>query len=138
MVVGGFQNNVNINNVEIIDLASSSTVCQPVQNYPLAIRGVSGGLVDNQTPLVCGGLDPVTANCYTYQKPNWVPAASMTTARFHFGIQPITSFQGTKAYMFATGSASQTYSEVYDGSVWYKANLTGTKFINNLFWKISY
>jgi len=128
MVIGGHNGPNDLSNVEIIDLHSYETVCQPVQNFPIKIRGISGGLIEKKTPIVCGGLSPYSNKCYMYIKPNWIPFAAMTVQRYHFGILPITDFAGKKALLFATGSANELYSEIYDGTVWSVANITNIPF----------
>jgi len=128
MVVGGSRLNVDLNSVEIIDLSSTNSTCQPVQNYPIKLRGVSGGLLESKTPFVCGGQEPATNKCFKYIKPNWIPFAGMTIPRFHFSILPITNFGSKKAFLFATGSLDVTYSEIYDGNVWSRTNISDISF----------
>ncbi len=53
MILNGYD---NLTTVEIVDLSSSTTVCDNLPNYPYAIRGTSGGLLDKKNPLVCGGI----------------------------------------------------------------------------------
>jgi len=128
MVVGGNNGKADIANVEIIDLNSSSSVCQPVKDYPLPKRGMSGGLLDNKIPFACSGQEPSTNRCYKYEKPNWVLFPGMTIERFHFSILPISQFQGKRSYIFATGGYTDTYTEIYNGESWYVANITDIPF----------
>jgi hypothetical protein len=62
--------------VEIVSLDSTSTSCDPFDDYPLAVRGTVGTVLDGQTAIVCGGQKPPTKSCYTYGLNAWRPGAS--------------------------------------------------------------
>ena len=71
--------------VEVIDLSSSAKTCQNFTQYPLYVKGAVGGLVDGQTPMVCGGQASSTTNlCYLYQAGQWNLGPSMSAARYNF------------------------------------------------------
>jgi hypothetical protein len=59
--------------VEIVNLDSTSTSCDPFDDYPLAVRGTVGTVLDNKTAIVCGGQKPPTKSCYTYGLNAWRP-----------------------------------------------------------------
>ena len=40
---------------EVIDLANPEAVCQLLPNFPDQIYASTGGLINNETPLICGG-----------------------------------------------------------------------------------
>jgi len=96
----------------------------PATNYPLKIRGLAGGLLNNTTPYACGGLDPTTSSCYMYKKPNWVPMPSMLTNRYHFQTLTIPGPSGAQSQIFATGNDKVKFSEIFDGTKWVKTNMT--------------
>ena len=53
---------------EIIDLEDSSFTCSKVNQFPVKLRGSTGGLVGS-TPFVCGGYTSSYSNaCYTLQE----------------------------------------------------------------------
>ena len=42
---------------EVIDLANPDSKCDPLPDYPIQIFGATGGLLQDSSPLVCGGFD---------------------------------------------------------------------------------
>ena len=71
--------------VEVIDLRSNTTTCQNFAQYPLYVSRAVGGLVDGQTPLVCGGMTSAATNlCYLYQNGKWNTGPSMNEPRSSF------------------------------------------------------
>jgi hypothetical protein len=52
--------------IEVIDLANSTNVCQPsvLEDYPLDASEASGGLLNNNIALICGGSNPQTTNVW--------------------------------------------------------------------------
>lgn len=61
--------NLIANVSEVIDLSESGSNCSNFDNYPIDVIGATGGLLDNETPLVCGGRSPtwpypLTNSCY--------------------------------------------------------------------------
>ncbi len=55
--------------VEIVALNSNSTsnCFLELPEFPTAVAGTVGGLIDATIPMVCGGRDPPTKLCYLYQ-----------------------------------------------------------------------
>ena len=43
-----------------------------------------GGLLDQLYPMICGGQDTLTNQCYKYKGTHWQPAEPMVEARAHF------------------------------------------------------
>ena len=85
LVVTGSPSN-NGRRTEIIDLEDSSFTCSKVNQFPVKLRGSTGGLVGS-TPFVCGGYTSSYSNaCYTLQENGaWKQdrTASLNTARFY-------------------------------------------------------
>ena len=42
---------------EVIDLANPDSKCDPLPEYPIQIFGATGGLLQDTSPIVCGGFD---------------------------------------------------------------------------------
>ena len=42
---------------EVIDLVNPSTSCKMLSEYPMMVAGATGGLLQGNKPLVCGGND---------------------------------------------------------------------------------
>ena len=42
---------------EVIDLANPDSKCDPLPDYPIQIFGATGGLLQDSSPIVCGGFD---------------------------------------------------------------------------------
>jgi len=66
--------------VEIIDLESTLTSCQPLPNYPNKVHGPIGGLGFNVEPLICGGY-PNCSSCFSYQNNAWKEATQAQSFR---------------------------------------------------------
>jgi hypothetical protein len=56
------------NKIEVIDLANSTNVCQPsvLADYPLDAMEASGGLLNNNIALICGGYAYPTIHDYCF------------------------------------------------------------------------
>jgi hypothetical protein len=50
--------------------------------FPTAVAGTVGGLIDATIPMVCGGRDPPTKLCYLYQG----QSRSWMTGNYHIGL----------------------------------------------------
>ena len=68
MVVGGIQ---IPKLVEIIDLESASSDCSVTQ-FPISLFGQMGYFGFQNNPLVCGGGNPQTKDCYLYKFGSWM------------------------------------------------------------------
>jgi hypothetical protein len=70
MIVGGIVTS-DYDGVEIVDIASSVPMkCNPIPNFPLAVRGIFGSLIDNKVPVVCSGI-PFYNQCHEFQNGTW-------------------------------------------------------------------
>ena len=43
---------------EVIDLLDPQAVCQPLMDFPIQAYSATGGLLQNNFPLICGGYNP--------------------------------------------------------------------------------
>jgi len=62
------------NTVEIIDLASNTSVCPKLVNFPNTILCPYGGLGYQNEPMICGGIDnqnQILRDCYIYVNGRW-------------------------------------------------------------------
>lgn len=48
------------------------------------VFGTVGGLLDQTTPMICGGQTPKTNQCYKYQAGAWLQTFPMVKPRVHF------------------------------------------------------
>jgi hypothetical protein len=69
-----------MDSVEIIDLESPLTSCQPLPNYPNKVYGAIGGLGFSEEPLICGGY-PNFSYCYSYQNNGWKESSQAQSLR---------------------------------------------------------
>ena len=62
----------HLNNIEIVDLKSSSTTCKGLANFPRSAEGAIGGLNTNQRPIICGGYNSsFISDCSFYKDGVW-------------------------------------------------------------------
>ena len=74
------------NSIEIINLQTATSTCEPLTNFPTKNVEAYGVLLPNGRPLICGDGDDKTIyynNCYTYANNSWTAFPSMTTFRKH-------------------------------------------------------
>jgi hypothetical protein len=100
MFLNGYDNHTS-QIVEIVDLGSGATKCDYLPRYPLATRGTFGGLVNNSTPLVCGGLD--TNECFLFEDGRWQNTFAMVDVRFHFAGMPSSPYSNPSHWFFVLG-----------------------------------
>ena len=82
-------------NTEIVDVEDSNFRCTNIEQFPVKLYGATGGLMNGQTPFICGGLFEVYINGWTYsndcyqlnQAGSWAKdqRATLTTARRYVG-----------------------------------------------------
>ena len=74
---------IDLNNIEIIDLGSSSTSCQDLANFPRSISSAIGGLTSKRHPIICGGDHErsILNDCFTYVDGVWKVSSSLTSPR---------------------------------------------------------
>ena len=75
-----------ISEVEMINLKKEKAdQCKTPEEYPTKITSPFGGLVNTETPIVCGGVhrgSQIEKVCYGYISKRWQKVATMSTARF--------------------------------------------------------
>ncbi len=74
---------------EVIDLDDPENKCENLQPFPIEVNGAVGALLDDNTPVICGGaddswaLDPNNANDQCHILGNPTPIVTMQTGRWH-------------------------------------------------------
>jgi len=88
LVAVGSTSAVRTVNVEIIDLSSTKTICQPLKNSPLKVAASVGTLGSHRKPIICGGYitSVVEKKCYSYYDGNWIEDHLFQTPRYHAAI----------------------------------------------------
>jgi hypothetical protein len=83
LICGGYA--PDINTCEVINLASSSSICKNPPNFPANFSGAIGGLGFKGNPILCGGVqDGAYFNkCYSLENNVWVSSASMNSERYY-------------------------------------------------------
>ena len=66
---------------EVLDLSNENTSCARMKNYPIPVDGAFGGLMDDEKPLICGGVFPVTNKCYIVGDESNDPVGYMKSPR---------------------------------------------------------
>ena len=90
------------NSIEIIDLASPSTSCEDLTNFPIYVSGAIGGLTPNKNPIICGGR---FSDCYSYEDGVWNSSSSMTTSRSNAAAS-LSPFPNGADNLFVTGGVT--------------------------------
>ena len=76
-------------NTEVIDVEDANFRCTNVEQFPVKLYAASGGLIDGQTPYICGGSNwAISKHCYQLSKTgSWAKdqTATLTTAREYAG-----------------------------------------------------
>jgi hypothetical protein len=109
ILVGGGSTSAGVTNeVEIIDLETSSTICQNVEDFPTAFYGAIGGLAVEDKPLVCGG-NPLTNECHYLENGNWLPFSFMNNAKQYAAVSQSPFVDGVST-LFVTGGSNGTGS----------------------------
>lgn len=67
----------------VFDLKNPANVCDPVPDYPLEMTQGTGGLIDNQFPVVCGGsgVSGYLNQCFIFRSNQWEFLLNMTSSR---------------------------------------------------------
>ena len=76
-------------------------------NYQLqnnVVWGSVGGLMDSTTPLICGGRNPGTNQCYKLESGAWQPMPAMIQIRYHFAGMSFSPFHNLTHKFFVLGS----------------------------------
>ena len=90
------------NSVEIVDLLSTSNICQNFPNFPKATRGANGELDMNGNPILCGG-DPPTNDCETFVNGSWISGNPLIEGRYYSSMIKL-PFVNDPISLFITGS----------------------------------
>ena len=113
------------NEVEVIDLETSSTLCPDIENFPDVVQGAIGMLGPNHQPLICGGVysTGVSTNCYTLENGHWQLFSLMTEKRRQASIAP--SPYPTKDFSLIVtggydGSSNLDSSELWSQNAWHQ------------------
>jgi hypothetical protein len=95
-VVGG-----PTNNVEIIDLTSTETICDNFPDYPIVADRAKGALGYQEVPLICGGVYQTspTNECKIFENGAWRTSGSMKEPRFNFAITKSPFGNDTKLFL---------------------------------------
>jgi hypothetical protein len=104
MILGGNQPSPVTNKVEIVDLETNLSVCQPATNLPQPSFG-NKALLYNNTPIVCGGYRSFLydiSSCYTYQNRSWLKGPELMRARRAHAMT-ISPFVSDASSLFVTG-----------------------------------
>ena len=62
----------SLKSVEVVDINFQKSVCELVTDFPIAVHGAMGGLLNHSIPLICGGGEPPTSACYQWLKDGWI------------------------------------------------------------------
>ncbi len=83
--------NGTTDDIEVIDLESSSTTCTNLPALPSQIQGGIGGL-QGEEPLICGGFDLVLGNytnkCYILRNDSWIETYPLSDSKAYMAISP--------------------------------------------------
>ncbi len=105
LVAGGLNSTgVSFDDVEIIDLESSATICQSFTSLPNVTHSGIGGLGFGEEPFVCGGHDRV---CFHYRDESWIPESNLPEVQGHSAFCP-SPFTNENYKLFVTGGYSQS------------------------------
>jgi len=69
-----------LDSVEIIDLSSTETDCQPLQKFPFVNYGSVGEVGMDNKPIICGGFYN-TSSCHTYSDGQWVEGPALNIGK---------------------------------------------------------
>ncbi len=87
MISGGYTSSGITDQVEIIDLKSSSSRCHAPPNLPRGLYGTVGGLGLHNKPTICGGFDgSIYRECFFLDENEWIATNSMISPRKYASI----------------------------------------------------
>jgi N-acetylneuraminic acid mutarotase len=81
LICGGYDPSTDT--CEVINLASSASICKNPPNFPAKIYQAIGGLEFKGNPIIGGGLQNAARSnkCYSLENNKWVSSASMNSVR---------------------------------------------------------
>jgi hypothetical protein len=126
LLVGTGYNGGGLDSVEVIDLSSTSSSCNQLPNYPFETYRSVGGLFNNTSPIICGGVDvgnKFTNKCHTLNHNSWIQAQSMSVPRYGASLTNYpTAMAASENDLLViggnSGSVLQASLEVYSHSGW--------------------
>ncbi len=106
ILICGGNNPITIDTCEVISLESSRSTCKNPSNFPAKVRGAIGGLVFEENPIICGGVQNglLSNKCYSLENNEWVSSVSMNSER---GFAASAQVQDGK--LLVTGGVSENY-----------------------------
>jgi hypothetical protein len=122
LVVGGRTSNGYTNEVEIIDLETSSTTCANAAKYPTAIESPVGCLKERSHPLICGG-HPYNKDCFLLNdNGEWETFGLMNEVRRYAAISA-SPYPTEESSFFVTGGLNELNNvtqsaELLKGNTW--------------------
>ena len=103
---------------EIINIETSTPVtCPPVPNFPYAVMGSRGTLIQKKIPLVCSGYQYQTL-CYLLKNNTWVQTGSLKVDRYSSIMLPNSPFQNPSHQATIIGGFYTSTMEVFNGTTW--------------------
>ena len=118
MSTGWKQDGSYTNGSEIINIETSTLVaCPPVPNFPKAVTGSTGVLIQKKIPLVCSG-HPDRTTCYLLKNNAWVQTGSLNVSRYSSVMLPNSPFQDPTHQATIIGGYSTNTVEVFNGTSW--------------------
>jgi len=70
----------DLSSTEVINIDNSASACNSLVDFPSVVSLGVGFVVNKKYPLVC---DPVTSNCYSYEKGVWTPQSPLQKKRIY-------------------------------------------------------
>jgi len=75
----------DLSTVEIINLNSTETVCEPLKNFPYANVASNGEIWFDNKPIICGG-DRNDQSCWHYYNGQWIEGQPLIVGRTEFAM----------------------------------------------------
>lgn len=101
-----------LDDIEVIDLASDQTNFQNLPKFPYPNYQHTGGLGNGNNPIICGGYENNNSACYTLENGIWKLVEPLNEGRYLHAICK-SPFQNDGSTLFVTGGKSDysTYSK---------------------------
>jgi hypothetical protein len=100
-------------NMEIIDLESSSTICQNLPNFSAAMEVTFGGLGLNDEPVICGGQEyrvwQHSNKCFALADNEWIVSPSLRVPRAFAAVSP-SPYPSRSQKFFVTGGLNDLFN----------------------------
>ena len=118
-----------LNDVEIIDLETSSTTCTRIEDFPDKVYGAVGILGPNLQPLICGGYSSGGGDenkCFTLENGNWQLFSLMNQKRRQAAIAPSPFLSNDISVMVSggtNGSSNLDTTEIWKQNAWHLTSM---------------